>query len=132
MMLKAVHANCSGCGVCRLACSLANYSEVNPAKALLQIKARFPAPGDYRIEVCDQCGECAEVCPVDAIELTPDGAYQVGEATCTVCMMCVDVCPHGVVVQHDADEPPHICVLCGACAETCPRDALVFSMANEK
>jgi ferredoxin len=63
MELKAVHENCSGCGVCRVVCALENFREVNPAKAALRIEGRFPAPGDYRIHLCDQCGVCAEVCP---------------------------------------------------------------------
>ena len=33
MELKAIHENCSGCGVCRVVCALENFREVNPAKA---------------------------------------------------------------------------------------------------
>ena len=46
MELKAIHENCSGCGVCRVVCALENFREVNPAKAALRIEGRFPAPGD--------------------------------------------------------------------------------------
>ena len=42
MYLKAIHRNCSGCGTCRLACAIANFNEVRPARALLTIEGRFP------------------------------------------------------------------------------------------
>jgi Pyruvate/2-oxoacid:ferredoxin oxidoreductase delta subunit len=69
MELRAIHANCSGCGVCRQVCTLENFRELNPAKSLLTIIGRFPSPGDYRIRVCNQCGICAEACPEDAIQM---------------------------------------------------------------
>ena len=81
MELKAIHTNCSGCGVCRQVCTLENFREVNPAKSLLKIQGRFPSPGDYRIHICDQCGACAEVCPVEAIQMV-DGAYFVDQEEC--------------------------------------------------
>ena len=65
----AIHTNCSGCSTCRLVCAIENFMEVNSAKSLLNIEGRFPAPGDYHIHICDQCGACAEVCPVEAIQM---------------------------------------------------------------
>ena len=85
-----------------MVCALENFREVNPAKAALRIEGRFPAPGDYRIHLCDQCGVCAEVCPVEAIELKGD-AYIIDPAECTACMQCVEECPHDVLLN-TADE----------------------------
>ncbi|MCX7425713.1 MAG: 4Fe-4S binding protein [Planctomycetia bacterium] len=42
-------------------------------------------------EKCTACGECAEACPLDAIEIK-DVAV-VDAATCGDCGACVDVCP---------------------------------------
>lgn len=64
MKLRAIHANCSGCGVCRQVCTLENFRQLNPAKSLLKIEGRFPAPGDYRIHICDQCGSGGHRTPV--------------------------------------------------------------------
>jgi NAD-dependent dihydropyrimidine dehydrogenase PreA subunit len=123
--LRAIHENCSGCGVCRLVCALENFRETNPAKAALRIEGRFPGPGDYRIHLCDQCGQCAEVCPVEAIQ-AENGVYGIDADECTACMACVEACPHGVLFVHTSSEIPFKCTLCGACAELCPTGALTM------
>ena len=119
---------CSGCNTCRLVCALANCNEVNPAKAALTIIGHFPAPGTYEIKFCDQCGACAEACPVDAIE-EENGAYLIDSDSCTGCHECVDACPHGVVMVHPDTEVPIKCTSCGECASVCPRDAIVCQSA---
>lgn len=43
-------------------------------------------------ETCDGCGECVEVCPVDAIEVKDDVAV-VNEDECSDCGACTDACP---------------------------------------
>jgi ferredoxin len=121
--LRAIHSNCSGCGVCRVVCALENFREINPSKAALRIEGRFPAPGDYRIHLCNQCGLCAEVCPVQAIELKDD-AYIIDPEVCMGCMQCVEKCPHGVLFEHRQMSVPIKCTLCGECALACPREAL--------
>lgn len=115
---------CSGCSTCRLVCALANHKEVNPAKAALGIIGHFPGPGTYEIKFCDQCGACAEVCPVEAIEET-DGIYLIDSETCVGCSACVEACPKGVMMMHPDSEVPIKCTACGECAEVCPRDAIV-------
>lgn len=130
MKLIAQHTNCSGCGICRLVCALENFSEVCPSRAMLRIEGRFPAPGDYRIHLCDQCGQCAEVCPVEAIYLE-NGVYVIANDECTGCMMCVEECPRGVFFKHKHSEIPAKCTLCGACARACPREA-IFLVENQQ
>ena len=125
MELQVIHDRCSGCGTCRLVCALENYREVNPAKALLRIRGRFPSPGDYRIDLCDQCGACAEVCPTEAITLEGD-AYRIDETACINCMVCEEACPKGVIMTPNQEDMPAKCTACGACAEICPREAIVI------
>ncbi len=126
MELHAVNENCSGCCTCRLACALENHRQVRPFLAVLRIEGRFPAPGDYRIHLCDQCGACAEVCPAEAISQNESGVYLIEEEECTQCMACVDACPHGVIVVPEPDASPIKCTGCGACVSACPRDAIVL------
>lgn len=131
MKLEAIHANCSGCGVCRQVCTLENFRQLNPARSLLRIEGRFPSPGDYRIRFCDQCGLCAETCPEDAIQMV-DGAYRVEADACSACMACVEACPQEVMMVHPDREAPVKCSLCGKCADLCPRRALVLVDENVK
>lgn len=131
MKLKVLHENCSGCNTCRLACAIENFQEVNPSKSLLRIEARFPAPGDYRIHICDQCGDCADNCPEDAIHLE-NGVYRVHQNECTGCLICVEVCPHDVMFVQKHSDVPFKCNLCGECARTCPRDAIVLVEEQER
>jgi Fe-S-cluster-containing hydrogenase component 2 len=125
-----IPANCSGCGTCKLACAMENFSAIQPSRALLRIEGRFPAPGDYQIHFCDQCGECADNCPEEAIVMQ-SGVYVVDPERCTGCMTCVAVCPKGVMVEQPDAAMPAKCNLCGTCAEICPRDAIVMSEAVE-
>ena len=125
MKLQAFNEYCSGCGTCRLACAIENFGEVNPSKSLLRIEARFPAPGDYRIHLCDQCGVCAENCPEDAIRLENEAFFVISEA-CTGCRICVEVCPHDAMFEQPGADIPAKCTLCGECALTCPRGAIIL------
>ncbi len=126
MNLISNYQNCSGCGVCKLACSLKNFKQVAPSRAVLRIEGLFPAPGIYQIHFCDQCGICAEACPVEAIELE-DGIYRINEEECTACHDCVEACPHSVMIITPEDDMPAKCILCGECAKVCPRQAIMIS-----
>ena len=124
--LKAIHENCSGCCACLLACALENHRAVKPVLAVLRIEGRFPAPGDYRVHLCDQCGACADACPVEAIRADETGVYRIDEDACTGCMLCAEACPQEVIVENRTTALPMKCTLCGACVSACPRDAIVL------
>jgi len=47
-------------------------------------------------ENCTGCGNCVEVCPVEAISLQDDRAV-IDEETCTECEVCVEECPEGAI-----------------------------------
>ena len=42
--------------------------------------------------LCDYCGTCVSVCPVDAIILH-ESKIEIDQETCTECLKCVKVCP---------------------------------------
>ena len=129
--LYADHNLCSGCRACLLACSLENFQEMTPAKSALRVQPLFPAPGRYRVHLCDQCGRCAEVCPMEAIT-RQNGTWLVDPEECTSCGTCVEECPHGVITLPRDEDPAVKCTGCGACVEICPRDVLSWQEGPTK
>ncbi len=114
---------CSGCRACEVACSLSIFKENNPKKAALRIRGHFPVPGRYEILSCNQCGECAEVCPVEAIA-EENGVYRIDPDECIGCGACVEACPNNAMFLHKGSDVPIKCILCGTCLNYCPTGAL--------
>ncbi len=112
-------------------------------------KVYFRPPGAIDelpfLAACTRCGDCIEVCPVDAIAKAPPGAgFAVGTPIidplvqpCTVCddMPCANVCPTQALVVPDRvwegyrlarlELTPERCIAfqgveCGVCARACP------------
>jgi len=48
------------------------------------------------IQKCTGCGDCVEVCPLEAISLNDDKAV-IDENNCTECGLCVDECPNDAI-----------------------------------
>jgi len=124
MRLYADSAKCSGCRACLTACSLHLFGENNPKKAALRIVPHFPAPGTFEVAVCTQCGDCAEVCPTEAIRQNERGAYYVVPEDCIMCMACVDVCPENVIFSRPEIDYVWECDACGDCVAVCGPGAL--------
>jgi len=47
---------------------------------------------DINYNLCDVCGTCASVCPVNAIEIF-EKYITINNETCTLCRNCVEICP---------------------------------------
>ena len=125
MRLYADSTKCSGCRACLVACSLNLFLESNPKKAALAIHPFFPAPGVFEVKVCNQCGDCAAVCPSEAIRLNEKGAYYVDFSECNLCEACVSECPEEVMyVRTELADTAWKCDLCGDCVSVCGMDAL--------
>jgi carbon-monoxide dehydrogenase iron sulfur subunit len=128
MRLYVENEKCSGCRACLVACSLNLFDENNPKKAALTLLAQFPEPGKFAIKVCTQCGECAAVCPTDAIKQSANGAYYVVFSECILCEACVPVCPEGVMyLDNQLAQTAWKCDLCGDCVLVCGTSALSIS-----
>lgn len=129
MQLMAVYPEeCSGCRTCELICALHNQKENNPAKAALRVKGLFPSPGHYELRICNQCGECTEVCPTEAIKARDDGVYVIDPEECTGCLACVQVCPREVMFSHESMNVPIKCNSCGECVTYCPKQVLALGV----
>lgn len=130
MRIAKNEARCTGCRICEVLCSLVRYGENNPKKAAIRIAGEFPVPGRYRIAACDQCGDCARACPVEAI-YEKDGAYRIDGEKCTGCGVCVETCPNGAIFTHADYSVPIKCTSCGECVEFCPRQAIYDADAGK-
>lgn len=60
-------------------------------KSLAVARAAMP-PLTVDEQVCQQCGLCAGLCPVAAIELNPFPV--ISQGACVLCLQCVRTCPH--------------------------------------
>ncbi|MEW6080265.1 MAG: 4Fe-4S binding protein [Bacillota bacterium] len=132
MNLKFLADKCTGCQLCRLACSAQKENAFYPARARLKVESYYDTSG-LRVEgrVCDNCGACIEVCPVEAISRL-DGRLHVDPDMCTQCGACIEECPHGVIVDR-GDEAVGICDLCGGdpqCVDWCPVGAVVLEVGQ--
>ena len=125
MHIQVTQSSCTGCRLCRQICAIERFGVTNPRKALLRVEARFPEPGTYHPQVCDQCGKCAEVCPTECITKDERGVYMLDRDNCTMCGACLAECPLEVMVSDD-DDVPLKCDLCLRCTEVCNTGALVF------
>jgi len=115
---------CTGCGSCVLACSLAKEGVFSLQLSRIQI-IRNEEIADFIPRVCVQCSEapCIVVCPVNALSRdTQIGAIHLDQETCIGCQQCVDACPYDGVRFDDSRGMPLICDLCGgspSCVEAC-------------
>ena len=95
--------------------------------------------------VCMHCEDpiapCAQVCPVMAIQITPDGVVQSADASrCIACRNCVYACPFGVPKMDVGARLMKKCNLCYDrtsqdlkpwCAQACPTQAIWYGDYEE-
>ncbi|MCP4603528.1 MAG: glycyl-radical enzyme activating protein [Proteobacteria bacterium] len=51
----------------------------------------------FDAKTCIDCGECRNVCIEDA--LSPNNRFYIDRSKCTLCFLCLDVCPSGALEQ---------------------------------
>jgi carbon-monoxide dehydrogenase iron sulfur subunit len=115
---------CKGSRRCEETCSQTLFKEVNQQKSAIRILDMTDKPGRYQANLCTQCGECIDICPVMAIKRDKRGVVRVDKDLCVGCLSCVGFCPYLAMFVHPDCIVPFKCVVCGACAKQCPTRAL--------
>lgn len=78
-----------------MACPLLAAGGFHPARA----QQRKDPTGYAVIKAkCTGCGDCVEICPVEAIEIK-DGVVVIDDEACIECGECVDECPTEAIVE---------------------------------
>ena len=52
---------------------------------------------DYKKCEGSECGECADVCPMDVLVLEGDEIKIQFQEECNLCEVCMDVCPNDAI-----------------------------------
>ncbi len=115
---------CDGARVCEETCSQTWFKEANAAKSAIRIHEREDHSGHYMANVCNQCGECIDVCPTMALKRDKRGIVRIDKKLCVGCLSCVGFCPILAMRVHADYTVPFKCVACGECAKRCPMGAL--------
>ncbi|MCD6233881.1 MAG: 4Fe-4S binding protein [Candidatus Marinimicrobia bacterium] len=53
-------------------------------------------------DLCDLCGTCVGVCPVDCISMS-DTTLNIDDDTCIQCNFCIQVCPMEALKEEKDD-----------------------------
>lgn len=55
----------------------------------------------YKIvsSLCTDCGQCASICPSNAINRDVSGKYYINPAECTGCGVCKSICPEEAIIE---------------------------------
>jgi Fe-S-cluster-containing hydrogenase component 2 len=116
-------SRCTGCHTCEGTCAAAWFREADRVKSAIRILDP-DASGTYGAVVCNQCGECIDVCPTMALRRTGSGVVRIARDLCVGCLSCVGFCPIWAMRTHPDQVEPYKCVACGRCARACPEGAL--------
>ena len=136
-------SRCIGCRACEAAC---RECDSHKGESMIMVDFLDRSAGvATQPTVCMHCEDpvapCAQVCPVMAILITPEGVVQQADASrCIACQNCVYACPFGVPKIDVAAKLMKKCNLCYDrssrglvpwCAQVCPTQALWYGDFEE-
>ena len=144
IMARSEH--CLGCKSCELACAVAHSISKTLFEAIHELKVPqkrifVESNGELNFPLqCRQCldAPCVHACMSGAMQFDlKTGLIQVDEQQCVGCMMCVMVCPFGVISEIPGTHRVAKCDRCQdleydpACVSACPTKALEFVEVQE-
>lgn len=115
---------CTGCGTCEEVCSKAYFKTVDREKSAIRV---VKDSDKFKVEVCDQCGDCTKMCSPRAAARADNGVVRISKNVCVGCLICVAECLRGFMHYHDDEPVPFKCAACGLCVKQCPSGALALA-----
>ncbi len=115
---------CVGCYVCEDVCSETWFKVTDAERSSIRI--HDDGEGILSAVFCNQCGECIDVCPTQALYRDRKGIVRLRKKLCVGCLSCVGFCPYGAMFYHADQTEPFKCIACGKCVDECPSDALAI------
>ena len=123
--MKKLIANdslCIGCGECEKACAKAYYKVEDREKSAIRITNILG--GGCHVMVCDQCGDCMEMCSPMALRCDKNGVVRLSKKDCVGCLICAGECLRDYMHYHEDLLTPFKCIACGICVKACLNGAL--------
>jgi anaerobic carbon-monoxide dehydrogenase iron sulfur subunit len=120
-VLVVDETKCQASGICENVCSEYWFKVQDKQKSRIQLLLR---PDAHSLNVCNQCGQCIQVCDPGALYRDKKGIVRLREKDCTGCMACVGFCPTQSMFIAVGMEIPFKCISCAQCVDTCPSGAL--------
>jgi Fe-S-cluster-containing hydrogenase component 2 len=125
--IKPDPTKCEKAYACVKKCAQTFFKTDQPEFSAIQVCER---DGKIEINVCNQCGQCIAICPVQALYRNSAGTVMVKKDVCVGCFMCVGFCPTLSMRRAPGQKVPFKCVACGACVKACPHAALTLVEAD--
>ena len=138
---------CKGCMACFMACKEANKLPNNNEEDLnANTFTVIKKIEGYNVrKLCMHCVNpaCVSVCPVAALQKTPEGPVIYDSYRCIGCRYCMMACPFNIPTYEWHGMTPRVrkCFMCytdrvskgkqTACAEACPYGATVFGARDQ-
>lgn len=123
-VLKKNPELCIACHACESTCANTWFKVTDIEKSCIRIEEKAD---EKNIITCTQCGECMDVCPIQAITWDKNGIVRINKKICVGCFMCVGFCPEIAMIMHEDYIEPFKCVSCGQCVKVCPTNAISMS-----
>jgi len=122
---------CDGCGICEETCSRTWFKEATAERSAIRISKAPGEPVHYEASICNQCGECIDICQTMALWRDKRGIVRIKKKLCAGCVSCVGFCPTLTMHMLPGDAVPFKCVACGECADACPAGALSIEILTD-
>ncbi|MBS7621862.1 hydrogenase iron-sulfur subunit, partial [Candidatus Bathyarchaeota archaeon] len=104
------------------------------ARAALFLKSEYvttsPEKAFVIAELCNGCGECIKICPVNAITMQ-DGKAKIDPFQCTGCGACIPICPQEAIDFKNSTSRQIKATIRGVLADKTPEEIRIIAFVDK-